>query len=336
LTLLLLDTWYNEELYKPDIDSKQRFFDILKEENVRLGALASKMINDQYHDGNSSNAEESEETIEENNNNYLQSNTEAANVDSAHPEIEESIESSALFLGTHDQEENRVQIEDDENQRDSNNYGCVKILLPMLMFSKKRWKYVFGIAGWLALATLILVNYGKEDNVQEGNNIQKEQKEESYKGLITVDKKAVRWDKMCPSDRYSSILDDMEAAMENYGMNQVGDELWVCGGKLLGGGKDLGHSKNCSILSLLDGTWRPFKYKMNLPRLRPVVYAEAGKVVVKGGTTSNIHSNTGCRDTQEVFNKADQSEAWALEDIADNISCRRSSQRTWTISIDCL
>ena len=138
LALLLLDTWYNEELYKPDIDSKRRFFDILKDENVRLGALASKMINDQYHDGNSSNAEESEETTEENNNNYLQSNTEDANVDSAHTEIEESIESSALFLSTHDQEENRVQIEDDENQRDSNNYECIKILLPMLMFSKKR------------------------------------------------------------------------------------------------------------------------------------------------------------------------------------------------------
>ena len=175
----------------------------------------------------------------------------------------------------------------------------------MWKFSKKRWKYicgVCGVAGWLAfaLATVILVNVKEDDNVQEDDIIQKEQKEERIKGLITIYKKSVRWDKMCPTDRYSSILDDMDAEMENNGMNQLDDELWFCGGKLLGGDKKLDHSKNCSILSLLDGTWRPFKYKMNLPRLRPVVYAEAGKVVVKGGTTSSIHSNTGCRDTQEV------------------------------------
>ena len=295
MALLLLDTWYNEELYKPDVDSKQRFFDILKDEDVGLTAMAFKMKKAQAHDGNSSGAEGSEETSEENDNNFLQSNTEAANVDSAHTEIEESIESSSSFLGTHDQEESRVQIEDDESRKDSNNYGYIGILLSMWKFSKKRWKYVWGVAGWLALATVILVNY-----VQEDDCIQKEQKEKRIKGLITVYKKSVRWDKMCKTDRYSSILDDMNAEMENYGMNQVDDELWVCGGKLLGGGKDLDHSKNCSILSLLDGTWRPFKYKMNIPRLRPSVYAEAGKVVVKGGTTSSIHSNTGCRDTQEV------------------------------------
>ena len=62
LALLLLDTWYNEELYKPDVDSKQRFFDILKDEDVGLTALAFKMKKAQAHDGNSSGAEGSEET----------------------------------------------------------------------------------------------------------------------------------------------------------------------------------------------------------------------------------------------------------------------------------
>merc|ERR1712013_117236 len=92
------------------------------------------------------------ETTEENNNNFLQANTEAENVDSAHPETKEIIESSALFLGTRDQEESGVQIENDECQRDSNNYGCMQTLLPMWKFSKKEMEvYLWGLWGcWLA------------------------------------------------------------------------------------------------------------------------------------------------------------------------------------------
>lgn len=96
------------------------------------------------------------------------------------------------------------------------------------------------------------------------------------------------------------MLLDMNTALENFGANQVGDEIWVCGARSYGDDEDHDQSKSCMILSLLDGTWRIFEHKMNLPRLRPGVFSEGTKVIVKGGTTSSIHSNTGCRDTREV------------------------------------
>ena len=105
---------------------------------------------------------------------------------------------------------------------------------------------------------------------------------------------------MCPVDKYTTTLSDMDSAMENYGVNQIGDELWFCGGKSFGSDEDHDQSKTCMIQSLLDGKWSTLEQMMNLPRLKPVVYSVGTKVIVTGGTTSNINSDTGCRNTQEV------------------------------------
>ena len=42
-----------------------------------------------------------------------------------------------------------------------------------------------------------------------------------------------------------------------------------------------------------------------------------------GGTTSDVNSETGCRDTQEVFDLDNPGIGWQLEDIEDNYSCCR-------------
>ena len=96
------------------------------------------------------------------------------------------------------------------------------------------------------------------------------------------------------------MLSDIETAMENYGVNQIGDELWFCGGKSFGNDEDQDQSKTCMIQSLTDGKWSTLEHRMNFPRLKPVVYSAGTMVIVVGGTTSNINSDTGCRNTQEV------------------------------------
>ena len=69
---------------------------------------------------------------------------------------------------------------------------------------------------------------------------------------------------------------------------------------------------------------------MNLPRIKPVVFTQGSKVIVMGGTTSNIHSDIGCRDTQEVFDREQPSEGWIVEDIEENVGCHRAEgQRVW-------
>ena len=116
-------------------------------------------------------------------------------------------------------------------------------------------------------------------------------------------------------------------------MTHAGDEIWLCGGKSFGNDEDHVQSKSCIILSLLDSDWRTLEFKMNLPRIKPVVFTEGSKVFVMGGTTSNINSDTGCRDTQEVFDREHPSEGWVVENIDENVGCHRSEgQRVW---IDC-
>ena len=89
---------------------------------------------------------------------------------------------------------------------------------------------------------------------------------------------------------------------------------------------------------------------MNIPRLNPVVFSVGTKVIVAGGTTSNINNDTGCRNTHEVnitsgvffsyfylqvFDREDPSAWWMVEDIEENTGCIRSSQRGWTLTIAC-
>ena len=92
--------------------------------------------------------------------------------------------------------------------------------------------------------------------------------------------------------------------------------------------KNYEQSKGCLIQSLLDGEWR----RLNHHRIRPVPFTEGSKVIVMGGTTSNINSVTGCRDTQEVFDRDKPTAGWVVETIVENVGCHRLSQRIW---IDC-
>ena len=48
---------------------------------------------------------------------------------------------------------------------------------------------------------------------------------------------------MCPTDKNTPMLSDMENAMENYGVNKIRDELQFCGGKSFGNDEDHDQSK---------------------------------------------------------------------------------------------
>ena len=155
---------------------------------------------------------------------------------------------------------------------------------------------------------------------------------EYTKGLLGISGKHVDWLKMCPNNKFTGVLSEMDSAMENYGMTQIKDEVWFCGGKSFGNDEDHDQSKSCLILSLTDGQWTTLEFKMNLPRLKPVVFAEGGKVIVMGGTTSDINSRTGCRDTQEDFDTNNQSLGWVVEPIEERNTCQISSQ---IVTVDC-
>ena len=62
---------------------------------------------------------------------------------------------------------------------------------------------------------------------------------------------------------------------------------------------------------------------MNLPRTKPVLFTDGSKVIVMGGTTSNINIETGCRDTQEVFDMEQPSGGWLVKNIEENVGCHR-------------
>merc|ERR1739840_62122 len=110
----------------------------------------------------------------------------------------------------------------------------------------------------------------------------------------------------------------------------VGDDIWLCGGRT--GDRDPEQTKSCQALSLIDGKWRHLEDKMNLPRIKPVMFLSGRKVVVKGGTTSDANSNTGYRDTQEVFDLDNPGLGWQREDTDDNYSCYSSTE---IVHIEC-
>ena len=59
---------------------------------------------------------------------------------------------------------------------------------------------------------------------------------------------------------------------------------------------------------------------------------ERNKIIVMSGTTSDINSRTGCRTTQEVFDKDKPGEGWIVEDIDEHRICEGSSGN---LIIDC-
>ena len=104
------------------------------------------------------------------------------------------------------------------------------------------------------------------------------------------------------------------------GMTCVEGELWICGGK--SSGEDYKDAKSCTILNLFNGTYSVLPWKMNKPRLNPIVTSAERSIMVIGGHTSDFESRTGCRDTMEVFDMDNPDEGWRLKNIAENIGCK--------------
>ena len=150
-----------------------------------------------------------------------------------------------------------------------------------------RISFVLNVVLFTALAAILL------PKIYQGNT--------DRRGLIGISGTTVEWIKSCPSDKYTASLSDLDTTILDYGVIQVGDEVWLCGGH---GGRDqnLDQIKTCLILSLLDGRWRTFEHQMVHPRIKPVMFVDKNRVFVISGVTSDVNSDTGCRDTQEVIN----------------------------------
>ena len=139
------------------------------------------------------------------------------------------------------------------------------------------------------------------------------------KGKIVLTRAgSVEWVTRCPAVKYAPVLSSMRTKIKGYGLTQVGDELWVCGGQG-------SWSYTCQILSLVDGKWRTFEHNMNISRIRPWMVLEGRKILVMGGTTSNVNSRTGCRGTQEVFDIDKPEDGWVTEEIEEHRICEGSS-----------
>ena len=130
-------------------------------------------------------------------------------------------------------------------------------------------------------------------------------------------------------------------------MAQVEGDIWLCGGQT--DDRNIEQSKSCQVLGLGDGKWRQLDQKMNISRIRPVMFVAGRKVIVMGGSTSDVNIESGCRNTQEVgtqfsnvriclsfvlqiFDLDNPSLGWQTQDIDENYSCHSSSQ---IVTIDC-
>jgi len=161
---------------------------------------------------------------------------------------------------------------------------------------------------------------------------EKQVEKETIRGLVGIDRKSVSWILQCPvTSNFTNKLDSTVKTFTLYGVIQVDDSIWLCGGNT--GDMDPEQSKTCHVLNLVDGSWETMEKKMNLPRRRHVMFLSGRKVVVMGGTTSDVNSKTGCRNTQEVFDLDDPSLGWQLEDCEDNYGCFSSTE---IVSIDCV
>ena len=120
------------------------------------------------------------------------------------------------------------------------------------------------------------------------------------RGLIEISGSTVKWKTRCPTDKYAASLSNLHTTIKDYGVIQVGDKVWLCGGRTTQQDNGYGQSRTCLILDLLVGYWRAFEHKMVHPRIKPVMFVNQSTVFVMSGVTSDVNSKTGCRDTQEV------------------------------------
>jgi len=125
----------------------------------------------------------------------------------------------------------------------------------------------------------------------------------------------------CPIKEYSTSPCELKnKPAHNYGRILVGEDVWFCGGHA--SHKDMMYDqKSCVLHNIFNIEMRRLNYKMNYPRVKPQMAIKGNKVIVSGGTTSDISSRTGCRKTQEVFDTCNPSAGWIVEDISENESC---------------
>ena len=150
-------------------------------------------------------------------------------------------------------------------------------------------------------------------------------------GVIGRKNKRLAWIKECPNSRYSSSFPALHMRIDLAGMTQVGDEVWICGGKAQGYNTGYDDAKSCTVLNLVNGRLRILEHKINFPRLNPIVISNGSMIMVIGGHTSDINSATGCRNTMEVFDIDNQNDGWRVEKIEENESCRFKEGERLTI-----
>merc|ERR1711936_210234 len=144
-----------------------------------------------------------------------------------------------------------------------------------------------------------------------------------YQGIINLPthSNTVEWISRCPTNKYSHFLSQLEINIADYGAVQVDDALWVCGGRTEDVHTETEQDRTCKILNLLDGQWRTLEHRMNKPRIKPWMFVEGRRVIVRSGVTTDIFSKTGCRNTQEVFYKDKPELGWSTEQIEETNSC---------------
>merc|ERR1719419_2220165 len=101
--------------------------------------------------------------------------------------------------------------------------------------------------------------------------------------MLGIKNKSPSWITRCSNEKFASSLSVMNMRIDGFGMAQVGDELWCCGGTSPNQDAGYDDAQSCTILNLVNGTWSTLEAKMNFPRHEPIVYEDNGKVVVMGG-----------------------------------------------------
>jgi len=182
--------------------------------------------------------------------------------------------------------------------------------------------------------TIFCLNSAIKANLSHQKNIEFVPTFENFQGILRMPSKSntVEWMSKCPTQKYSQFLASLNINIVDYGAIQVGDEIWLCGGRNEDSTRDTKQNKQCRILSLLDGQWRTFEHEMQDPRIKPWMFLEGGRVIVRGGVTTDRFSN-GCRATQEVFYIDRPKEGWFNESIEETNICDGSIQ---IFNINCL
>ena len=144
--------------------------------------------------------------------------------------------------------------------------------------------------------------------------------EENVQATITVGEKSCA---VYVQDMYNSLPSAADIKVKDYAIAHVGDGIWRCGGHGPGKEQEDNYIQSITCHRWKGGRWIKFEHQMNEPRIRPRMFVEGNRVIVRGGETSDILSTTGCRASQEVFYKDNHTGGWFLEIIEKNTDCKK-------------